>query len=167
METADNTQGTGQQQWAQLYNLLLRKQHDETKNIKTILTNRPRTMPGAIIHLITGSVLYLIGRFSFRSFFKDNQKLRKNLLLATVCISFSLLPDFFLGIYYLTHIEPASVLMPYQTFTHLQLTPIAIGLLIPIVLLDAKRRPIWIMGTTALILHIIMDLYILETNYLW
>jgi hypothetical protein len=124
-------------------------------------------MPGAIIHLITGSVLYLIGRVTFRSFFKDNQKLKKNLLLAAVCIMFSLLPDFFLGLYYLTHLEPASVLMPYQAFTHLQLTPIAIGILIPIILLDTKRRPIWIMGTTALVLHIIMDLYIIETNYLW
>jgi len=124
-------------------------------------------MPGAIIHLITGSALYLIGRFSFRSFFKENQKLKKNLLLATVCILFSLLPDFFLGIYYLTHLEPASVLMPYQILTHLELTPIAIGVIIPIALLDAKRRPIWIMGITALILHIIMDLYIIETNYLW
>jgi hypothetical protein len=124
-------------------------------------------MPGAIIHLITGSVLYLIGRVSFRNYFKENQKLKKNLLLATVCITFSLLPDFFLGIYYLTHLEPASVLMPYQEFTHLQLTPIAIGVLIPIALLDAKRRPLWIMGITALILHIIMDLYIVETNFLW
>jgi hypothetical protein len=124
-------------------------------------------MPGAIIHLITGSVLYLIGRVSFRNYFKENQKLKKNLLLATVCITFSLLPDFFLGLYYLTHLEPASVLMTYQEFTHLQLTPIAIGVLIPIALLDAKRRPLWIMGITALILHITMDLYIVETNFLW
>lgn len=124
-------------------------------------------MPGAIIHLITGAALYLIGRLSFRTFFKDNQIFKKNLLLAIVCITFSLLPDFFLGIYYLTHLEPASVLMPYQIFTHLQLTPIAIGVLIPIVLLDGKRRPLWIMGITALILHIMMDFYIMETNYLW
>lgn len=125
------------------------------------------TMPGVIIHLLTGSALYLIGRFSFKTYFKENQKLKKNLSLIAVCIMLSLLPDFFLGIYYLTHLEPESVLMPYQEFTHLQLTPIAIGVLIPVTLLDVKRRPIWMMGTMALFLHIILDLYIIETNFLW
>lgn len=124
-------------------------------------------MPGVIPHLIVGSILFLIGRYSFRTYFKGDQKLKKELLLAVVCLTFSILPDFFLGIYYLTHIEPESVLMPYQVFTHLRLTPIAIGVLIPIVLVDKKRRPIWIMGAAALLLHIIMDLFILETNYLW
>jgi hypothetical protein len=123
-------------------------------------------MPGAIIHLITGPVLYIIGRYSFRSYFKDNQKRKKEILLAVVCLTFSLIPDFFLGIYYLTHLEPASVLMPYQVFSHLVLTPIAIGVLIPIILVDAKRRPIWIMGASALVLHIILDLFIIETNFL-
>jgi len=124
-------------------------------------------MPGAIIHLITGSILYIIGRITFRTYFKGDQKLKKELLLAAVCLLFSILPDFFLGLYYLIHLEHISVLMRYQTFTHHILTPIAIGVLIPIILLDKKRRPIWIMGAIALILHIIMDLYILETNFLW
>ena len=124
-------------------------------------------MPGLIPHLLAGSILVLIGRVSFRTYFKGDEKLKKNLVLAIICITFSLLPDFFLGIYYLTHLEPPSVLMPYQEFTHLILTPGAIGILIPIILLDKKRRPIWIMGATALILHIIMDILIIETNYLW
>jgi hypothetical protein len=124
-------------------------------------------MPGVIVHLITGSILYVIGRVSFRTYFKGDQKLKKNLLLAFVCLTFSILPDFFLGIYYLTHLEPASVLMPYQIFTHLVLTPIAIGVLLIITVFDAKRRPIWLMGATALIVHIIMDAFFLETNYLW
>ena len=123
-------------------------------------------MPGVIPHLITGSALYLIGRYSFRTYFKDDQKLKKELLLAVVCLTFSLLPDFFLGIYYITHLEPFNVLMPYQIFTHLILTPIAIGVIIPIILFDTKRRPIWIMGASALVLHIIMDVLIMETNYL-
>jgi membrane-bound metal-dependent hydrolase YbcI (DUF457 family) len=124
-------------------------------------------MPGAVIHLATGSILYVIGRISFRTFFKGDQKLKKELLLVAVCLLFSILPDFFLGIYYLTHLEPESVLMRYQEFSHLILTPVAIGVLIPIILLDKKRRPIWLMGAIALILHIIMDLYIGETNFLW
>ena len=124
-------------------------------------------MPGVIFHLIAGSILYIIGRITFRTYFKGDQKLKKELLLAVVCITFSILPDFFLGIYYLTHLEPKYVLMRYQTFTHHILTPITIGVLIPIILLDKKRRPLWIMATVALILHIIMDLYIRETNLLW
>ena len=124
-------------------------------------------MPGLIPHLLAGSILVLIGRVSFRTYFKGDQKLKKNLVLAIICITFSLLPDFFLGIYYLTHLEPESVLMPYQAFTHLVITPISIGVLIPIILLDKKRRPIWIMGISALVLHIIMDLFIVETNFLW
>jgi len=123
-------------------------------------------MPGAIPHLITGSVLYLIGRYSFRTYFKGDQKIKKELLLAIVCLTFSLIPDFFLGIYYLVHLEPFKTLLPYQVFTHLVLTPVAIGILLPIILVDIKRRPIWIMGASALVLHIIMDLFIIETNYL-
>ena len=123
-------------------------------------------MPGVIPHLIAGSALYLIGRVSFRTYFKGDQKHKKKILLAIVCLTFSILPDFFLGIYYLTHLKPASILMPYQVFSHLVLTPIAIGVLIPIILVDAKRRPIWIMGASALVLHIILDLFIIETNFL-
>jgi hypothetical protein len=123
-------------------------------------------MPGAIPHLITGFFLYLIGRYSFRTYFKGDQKHKKEILLAVVCMVFSLLPDFFLGIYYTTHLEPFNILLPYQVFTHLVLTPLAIIILIPIILFDTKRRSFWIMGTSALILHIIMDLFIIETNYL-
>jgi membrane-bound metal-dependent hydrolase YbcI (DUF457 family) len=124
-------------------------------------------MPGLIPHLIAGSILFLIGRVSFRTYFKGDQKLKKEFLLAVVCLLFSILPDFFLGLYYLARLEPVSILMRYQEFTHLILTPVAIGVLIPIILLDKKRRPLWIMGAIALILHIIMDLYIGETNFLW
>ena len=124
-------------------------------------------MPGVIIHLIAGSILYVIGRISFRAYFEGDQKLKKDILLGVVCLLFSILPDFFLGIYYLTHLEPESVLMRYQGFSHLILTPVAIIFLLPIILLDKKRRPLWIMAAVALILHIIMDLYIGETNFLW
>jgi hypothetical protein len=124
-------------------------------------------MPGLTLHLITGSALFLIGRVSFRAYFKDDQKHRKELLLAVVCITFSLIPDFFLGIYFTTHLEPFNVLLPYQVFTHFILTPIAVGVLFLLsFLFDIKRRPIWFMGTVALVLHVVMDLLITETSYL-
>jgi len=124
-------------------------------------------MPGLLPHLLVGTALYLIGRYSFRTYFNGDQKLRKILLLAIVCLMFSLLPDFFLGISYLTNIESVSAMMPYQIITHHILTPIAIGVLLVISLFDAKRRPLWIMGASALVLHIIMDLFIMETSYLF
>jgi membrane-bound metal-dependent hydrolase YbcI (DUF457 family) len=124
-------------------------------------------MPGVIPHLVVGSILFLIARVSFRTYVKGDQKLKKEVLLAVVCLLFSILPDFFLGLYYLARLEPESILMRYQEFSHLILTPVAIGVLIPIILLDRKRRPLWIMGVIALSLHIIMDLLIVETNFLW
>ncbi len=118
-------------------------------------------MPGLIPHLIAGTALYFIGIFCYRSYFKENNKL----LLAFVCFSFSLLPDLFLGLYYTTHLLSFETLLPYHVFTHLILTPIAI-IIFTILLLrfDTKRKPIWIIGIAALIVHIVMDLLIQETN---
>ena len=123
-------------------------------------------MPGVILHLLTGSLLYLIGRSSFRTYFKQNPKYQKDILLAVVCLLFSILPDFFLGLHYVINLEPVNVLMPFQDFTHLVLTPIAIGILLPIIYYDTKRRPIWVMGIIALTLHIIMDFFIMETSWI-
>jgi len=124
-------------------------------------------MPGLIPHLIAGTTLYLIGRYSFKAYFRGDQKHKKELLLGAVCLTFSLFPDFFIGISYLTHLEPASVMMPFQIFTHHIITPIAIGVLLLVFLFDTKRRPLWIMGASALVLHIMMDLLIMETSYLF
>jgi maltodextrin utilization protein YvdJ len=116
-------------------------------------------MPGVIIHLIAGSALYFIGRYSFDTYFTDDRKLKKEMLFLFVCLFFSLIPDFFLALYYLTHLESISVLMSYQEVTHLYLTPLTIGLLIPIIIRDRKRRPLWIMAISALTLHLAMDLF--------
>ena len=118
-------------------------------------------MPGLIPHLIAGVVLYFIGIFYYRSYFKENNKL----LLALVCLIFSLIPDLFLGLYYTTNLLSFEILLPYHVFTHLILTPIAI-IVFSILLFrfDTKRKPIWIIGICALILHIVMDLLIQETN---
>lgn len=124
-------------------------------------------MPGLLPHLIAGSTLYFIGRYSFGSYFQFDQKNKKRFLLAVVCILFSLVPDFFLGIYYVSHLEPMKVLMPYQIVTHHVLTPIVCGVLLLLIFrFDTKRKPIWIMGVWAVVLHIIMDLLIIETSYL-
>jgi hypothetical protein len=58
-------------------------------------------MPGALIHLAAGATLYLIGRLAFKNYFTGEQKRKNNLLLLLICLVFSMVPDFFMGIYYL------------------------------------------------------------------
>ena len=66
-------------------------------------------MPGFLPHLIAGSALFVVGRFCFKKYF-DN-KLKEQIILLVVCLSFSLIPDFFLGLYYTTHAFPFSLLL--------------------------------------------------------
>ena len=122
-------------------------------------------MAGLIPHLIAGCALYLIGRYYFKTYFESDNKTKKQLLLAIVCIAFSLIPDIFLGTYYTTHILSFDTLMPYQIFAHFILIPIAIALLALLIFrLNTKRKPIWIMGIAALALHFIMDLFLEEAG---
>lgn len=123
-------------------------------------------MPGLSIHLIAGYTLLLIGRYYYRNYFTDD-KTKELLLLAAVCLFFSIIPDFYLGIYYATHIFPRETLIPYHNLTHLVLFPVTIiGLLILGFLINTKRKPIWIMGLWAIILHITMDFFIPSTSVL-
>jgi hypothetical protein len=122
-------------------------------------------MAGLLPHLIAGCALYLIGRVYYRKYFQGDNTIKQQLLLPVVCILFSLLPDLFLGIYYSTHIEPFDTFLPYQIISHILFIPLGICfLLILIIQADRKRRPIWIMGIVALILHVIMDLILQETS---
>ena len=122
-------------------------------------------MAGLLPHLIAGCALYLIGRYYFKTYFESGNKTKKQLLLAIVCLAFSLIPDIFLGTYYTTHILSFDTLMPYQIFAHFILIPIAIIVLIFLIFrFDTKRKPIWIMGIAALALHFIMDLFLEEAG---
>ncbi len=123
-------------------------------------------MPGLSIHLIAGYTLLLIGRYYYRNYFTDD-KTKELMLLAAVCLFFSIIPDFFLGTHYTTHIFPREILKPYHNLTHLLLFPVdIIGLLALRFLINTKRKPIWIMGLWAIILHITMDFFIPSTSVL-
>jgi len=122
-------------------------------------------MAGLIPHLIAGCALYLIGRYFYRAYFEGDDKTKKQLLLAIVCLAFSIIPDIFLGTYYTTHILSFNTLLPYHIFAHFILIPIAIIVLIFLIFrFDTKRKPIWIMGIVALALHFIMDLFLQEAG---
>ena len=117
-------------------------------------------MPGILPHVIAGCAMFIIGRYYYRSYFDGDNKTKKLLLLAFVCLSFSFIPDFFLGIYYTTHILSRCTLIPYHNFTHAALIPIAIVALLIIYLINPKGKPVWVMGLWSIIIHIAMDFFI-------
>ena len=123
-------------------------------------------MPGVFVHLIAGSAMFFIGRYYFKNYFDGKHKKKERLLLAAVCMSFSLIPDFFLGIYYTTHILPFDFLVKYHIFAHLIFSPIAIAVLLILkYLVNTNRDPVWIMGLWCVVLHIAMDLFIQEIGW--
>ena len=117
-------------------------------------------MPGILSHMIAGCAMVIIGRYYYRSYFEGDNKTKKLLLLVVVCLSFSFLPDFLLGIHYTTHIFSRSTILPYHVLIQYYLIPITIVGLVVIYLVNPKRKPVWIMGLWAIILHIAMDLFI-------
>jgi len=122
-------------------------------------------MPGALLHLIAGCVMFIVGRFYFKNYFDGYDKTKERFLLAIVCISFSLLNDFGLIIYYTTHILPFETFLQYHDFVFLISAPIAIGGLVILKFWgNIKRKPIWIMGLWCILLHIAMDLFIQESG---
>jgi Na+/melibiose symporter-like transporter len=119
-------------------------------------------MPGLIPHLVAGSALYLIGRYSFRKYFDGTQKSKERFLLLFICLLFSIIPDAFLGIYYATNLLPFKTLLPYHVNTHLIITPITFIFFLLLIIIDSKRKPIWFFGICAIVVHIIMDQFIQE-----
>ena len=118
-------------------------------------------MPGIVTHLLTGFVLNIIGRFYFKNYFDYNYK--KQFFLLITCITFSILPDVFLGIYYTTHILPLNVLASYHRIAHIAFSPIAIVILL-LWRSETERKIYWEMSLWAIILHLSMDLFIQETG---
>lgn len=122
-------------------------------------------MPGVIPHLIAGIAMFIIGRYYFRRYFDGNDKVKEHILLLFVCLSFTFIPDFFLIIYYTTHIASFCDFLPYHNFVSLISGPIAIiGLLILKYGVDIQKKPIWIIGLWCIILHVIMDFFIQDTG---
>lgn len=119
-------------------------------------------MPGVIPHLLAGFAMFFVGLFCFRTYFADKDVSEK-LLLLVICLVFSCVPDFFLGLYHVFHVLSFEVLVPYHIFFHLIFTPISIVVLLLLKFkIDVKRKHIWVMGFSCIILHIIMDLIIHE-----
>ena len=118
-------------------------------------------MPGFLPHFIAGTAMFFIGRYYYRNYFEGETG--KTLLLLFVCISFSFVVDFFLIIYYTTKIMPFEVLLRYHNLAHFLAGPIVILLLVFLnFFTDLKRKPIWIVGLWAILLHLAMDVFLPE-----
>ena len=122
-------------------------------------------MPGALIHLAAGTAMFVIGRYYFKNYFIGDNKTKENIILLFSCLFFSIIPDFFLIIYYTTHVLPFEVFLNYHDIVLLISGPLAIiALLILKYKVNMKRKPILIMGMWCILLHITMDLFIPETG---
>jgi len=122
-------------------------------------------MPGFFPHLFAGCAVFVFGRYYFKDYFGGMDKYKERILLAVVCISFSIAPDFLLIIYYTFHMSRFVTFLYYHDIIHYLLFPISIGgLLILKFKVNLKWRPIWIMGFLCILLHITMDSLIQETG---
>jgi uncharacterized membrane-anchored protein len=122
-------------------------------------------MPGGLVHLAAGTAMFVIGRYYYKDYFEGVNKTKESILLLIVCLFFSILPDFFLIIYYTTHVLPFEVFLAYHDLVLLISGPIAIiTLLILKYWINIKRKPLLIMGMWCILLHITMDLLIPETG---
>ena len=123
-------------------------------------------MPGFFSHLIAGYAMFIISKYYFKNYFDNKNK--EQLLLGVVCLSFSLIPDFPLGFYYMFHISSFDILLHYHTFLHIIISPIAIVILLILKYwVNTKREPIWVIGLGCIVLHIAMDIFIPETGVLF
>ena len=124
-------------------------------------------MPGIIPHLATGVGFYLIGEVYYKYASKKKINTGDHVLLLGVCLIFSLIPDFPLGLYYIFNLQPKEVLLEYHVFLHQIITPISLIILgVLFFLRKNKRAPIFMLGMICIIVHVIMDLYIHEGG-LW
>ncbi len=124
-------------------------------------------MPGAIPHIIAGFSLFIISIYYFKNYINEKNKSVKLFLFLFTCIIFSIIPDFFLIIHYVTYLYPFNYILPYHNLLHLILFLTALITLIFIKsFLKIKNKPIWFMGILSILLHISMDLLIPDNN-LW
>lgn len=120
-------------------------------------------MAGVIPHLIVGISLFLVAEYNLKNFLKQEYKTNDHILLFSICLLFSIIPDFPIGLYYIFNISTWENLIVYHSYFHAIITPISlIALIIIIFFVKTKKQPIWIIGIICILIHIAMDLYIQE-----
>ena len=122
-------------------------------------------MPTIIPHFAAGCALFIIGRFYFKDYFDGKDKTGERYYLFCVCVICSFIPDFILVFYYTTKIYSYETWSPYHIFAHYILGLVAVILLLALKYrIDVKRKPLWIMGLWAILLHVVMDMFVPESG---
>ena len=121
-------------------------------------------MPGVFAHLIAGNAMFLIGTVILQ--FSSIPSSTKNiLLLYGVCIFSSIIPDFFLSMYFVFHVDSYQNLLVFHNELHHIVSPLATVIFVILSGLNViKKKAIWIMGPFCIILHVIMDAVINESS---
>ena len=118
-------------------------------------------MPGMLPHLLAGSIMAIIGRYYYKDYFKGEEE---RALLIGACLIFSVVPDIFLGLFYLYNL-PFDTMLSYHILLHAIFIPISLFFLIILKLyVDVKYEPIIVMSFWCIVLHILMDAFIAETG---
>jgi len=119
-------------------------------------------MPGAIPHLLTGALIFLIGIYFYEEHFNT---LKKQFLLGILCIFFTLLPDLVFILYYSTYFLPKTTLEPFHILFHQITFIIAIILITLIQFLENFRiKPVLNISLICIIAHYILDFFIVDTS---
>ncbi|MEF8848992.1 MAG: hypothetical protein V5A68_07670 [Candidatus Thermoplasmatota archaeon] len=120
-------------------------------------------MPGFLVHLSAGIGLFALGSLILKSFYDDGWNRFNVFLLLAVCIVFSIIPDFPLGLYYIFDFSTFTVLCGYHSLLHKIVSPVAIlGFVFLHFKFNSKREVIWFMGVASVLIHIVMDMFIQE-----
>ena len=122
-------------------------------------------MPGAIPHLIAGSMMFLVGYYVFHDYFKLGEKRNKQFTLFAACIGFTVSPDVIMIFYHLTHISTHCYFEPYHILLHIIVGVLAI-ILFPFVyvFVTSEKRPYLLTGLSCVFVHMLMDIFIEETT---
>ena len=122
-------------------------------------------MPGALPHISAGVALFIIGIIYFKGYLAEEKNCKRLFYLLFVCLFFSIIPDFFLIIYYIGHVSTFCSILPYHNMLHIIFFVFSIVfLLILNFLINIKSKPIWTIGMLCVIVHITMDVIIPDTG---
>ena len=120
-------------------------------------------MPGFIPHFLAGHFIFLLSYGILYSYTSLEKTTNNTLLLYSVCIIFSIIPDFPLGLFYILNIGTFSSLLQYHALLHKIISPLAVSVFIVLSVFNIiRKKQIWIVGVFCIILHIFLDATIEE-----
>jgi hypothetical protein len=124
-------------------------------------------MPGVLTHLTAGIIIFAFSSLILKKIYNEKYTRLNLFLLGGVCIVFSIVPDFPLGLYYALGLFSYDSLLEYHILVHKIISPVAIvGFLLLRFSVNMKREFIWEIGIFCIIVHVVMDMFI-QDHGIW